>query len=93
MNPLATGRTSSPYLIVAASTLVVLAAGVFVPGGGLVVALVLAFTVLRENTTARKVLIGLGVVLLLLSLGSYSAPWTSQSTSHSGTPVPAERVR
>lgn len=78
-------------LVVAAATLAVLVAGLVLPGGGLVVALALSRTVLKEHSTARKFLIGLGALLLLLSLGVYSPPWT-HPVSHTGTPTPAQHL-
>lgn len=73
---------------VLAWSVVVLALGVFFPGAGLLAAVVLSFTRLRKNRTARLVLPVLGVLLLVMHLGVL-LPGTSESEI--GEPVIVEQ--
>lgn len=75
-------------LVVGLATIAVLAAGLIVPGGGLVTALLLSVTALRTHPAAGKILIALGVVLLMLVLGVNALPWTNPRL-HVGIPEPA----
>lgn len=77
---------SSRGLLLTSCTAGVLLAGLLVPGGGLVVAVVLAATVLR-GTAASRWLLALGAALLALALGVHTAPWT-QPVLHVGPAVP-----
>lgn len=60
-------RGVSRVVLAIVSALATLVAGVLIPGAGLVVALVLAFTVLRQEGQVRWWVLGLGVLLALLS--------------------------
>jgi len=57
----------------------VVAAGLIIPGAGLVVALVLAFTLLRDHPKARAWIVVLGVAMTVLAFGMYASPWGSSS--------------
>ena len=68
----------------------VVAAGLVIPGLGIVIALVLAFTRLRDAPAAvRWGLVGVGVAVLVVQLvGLNAGPWTSGNVTHSGPVSP-----
>lgn len=68
---------------------VVLVLGVVVPGGGLLVAVVLFFTLLRANRTSRVVLLVLGALLAYVSF-TVLLPYGGQEGSGVGEPVLVE---
>lgn len=79
--------TPASQIEVAVWTVVVLAASLLVyPGLGILIAAVLAFTRLRHNPTARWVLLGVAVAILIVQIIGLMAGPVSGS---SGPVVPA----
>jgi len=62
----------------------VTAVGIFIPGGGLVVAVIIGHKVLRRDPAWWRTLVGLGLVLLIGDIGILSCPVSPSIPPHGG---------